>query len=196
MAAPKGNKFAVGANSGRPKIYNSPTKFKNECDGYFEYCLGKYRNKRTKIGMADDKPTYQVVRECLRPPEHPTLTGLALYLGFHCLETFREYEAREEFSSAAKRARLKITMGYEAKLVTGKPTGSIFALKNIDRRNWEDKTVVDYTDLPKNEIKVQIEGPQAIFATDENQVDLTGLPDGTSPELPSVLRQTEEPEEE
>jgi len=70
---------------------------------------------------------------CLIPV--PTITGLALYLGFCDRHSFYDYEKRPEFSYTIKRARAAIEQHYEELLQTGTPTGSIFALKNF---GWKD----------------------------------------------------------
>lgn len=174
MAAPKGNRFAVGNNGGRERVYTSVKKFRDECDAYFKYCLGETKKKRRKTGndLVSGKPIFEEEVVVVRQPEHPTITGLTLWLGFSCLETFRNYEARNEFSTVAKRARAMVIMGYEQKLVTGKPTGSIFALKNIDRVNWQDKTIVDHENAPKSNITVSVKGHSIPFASNETEIDM------------------------
>jgi len=69
-------------------------------------------------------------------PERPTVTGLALHLGFHSRKSFYNYEERPEFLHTIKSATLKIESMHEANLYSGASTGSIFWLKN---REWTDK---------------------------------------------------------
>lgn len=70
------------------------------------------------------------------PKEEWTITGLAL-----ALDTSRkvlvEYEDRDKFSNAIKKAKLKVENGYEVDLKKHGRSGTIFALKNFD---WKDKT--------------------------------------------------------
>jgi len=66
----------------------------------------------------------------------PTITGLALYLGFESRQSFYDYEKRERFSYTIKRARTFIERVYEQLLQIGNPAGAIFALKNF---GWTDK---------------------------------------------------------
>lgn len=69
----------------------------------------------------------------------PTITGLALYLGFESRQSFYDYEGRNKNQDLAyiiKRARMFIESEYEQKLHSNCPAGSIFALKNF---GWSDK---------------------------------------------------------
>jgi len=72
--------------------------------------------------------------------DQPTITGLALYLGFESRQSFYDYEKEIEFSYTIKRARLRIESNYEQSLFSRNPTGPIFALKNL---GWKDKTETD-----------------------------------------------------
>lgn len=65
-----------------------------------------------------------------------SITGLALYLDTS-RETLCNYEDRDEFFDAVKRAKLRVENFYEERLTFNNPTGSIFALKNFD---WSDKS--------------------------------------------------------
>ena len=67
----------------------------------------------------------------------PTITGLALFLGFNSRQSMLDYEKKEEFSCTIKNARLRIEHEYEKQLHLDKCTGAIFALKNF---GWKDKT--------------------------------------------------------
>ena len=77
----------------------------------------------------------------ITPKDEWTITGLAL-----ALDTSRkvlcEYEDKEEYSNAIKRAKLIVENGYEIDLKKHGRTGTIFALKNFD---WKDKNETDIT---------------------------------------------------
>lgn len=70
-----------------------------------------------------------------------TITGLAL-----ALDTFRsvliDYQEREEFTYAIKRAKEKVQNAYERDLRRKGRSGDIFALKNF---GWRDDQNVDHT---------------------------------------------------
>lgn len=82
----------------------------------------------------------------------PTITGLALYLGFVDRQSMYDYEKIEGFSCTIKRARAFITKHYEELLQVGNTTGAIFALKNF---GWKDKTEIE-TEY-KNTPTIQVE---------------------------------------
>lgn len=131
MAAPKGNKYAIGNNGGRPPLFNTPDDFSKACDEYFQFIEGEKKIIKSKDGEKE---------EWVRYPEPATVTGLALYLGFCSKSSLFDYQNNEEFSSIVKRARTRVEHEYEKRLHGDKNTGAIFALKNMD---WKDKTEVD-----------------------------------------------------
>ena len=102
MAAPKGNKFALGlTDTGRPPIYDNPEDLKNKCIEYF--------TKHTKY----------------------TITGLSLYLGFAHRCSLDYYTKKsDEFSYVIKRAKMVVEQGYEEMFHNGSNAG-IFPLKNM-----------------------------------------------------------------
>jgi hypothetical protein len=72
----------------------------------------------------------------------PTITGLALALGFESRQSFYRYEQDGEFSYTIKKARLRVEAVYEANLHEGAAAGSIFALKNF---GWSDKQEIEHS---------------------------------------------------
>ena len=101
MAAPLGNKFALGNSGGHPPIYKDPKLLYDKCFNYFE--------------------------DCIDNEEKPTITGLTLYLGFCSRNSLDDYADKEEFFHIIKRAKLTVENSYER---AGK-TIDIFALKNM-----------------------------------------------------------------
>lgn len=99
---------------GRPSLFQNDKELSDKVEQYFN-------------GIADDEKT-------------PTITGLALFLGFESRQSFYDYEKNGEFSYTIKRARLSIEQSYEEALLSKNSTGAIFALKNF---GWKDKTEVD-----------------------------------------------------
>lgn len=105
---------------GRPAHFDNAEELKIEADKYFE---------------------------SIKDVEYPTVTGLALYLGFESRQSVYDYEKNGEFSYIIKRARLMVENGYEKELRSDKPTGAIFALKNM---GWVDKQEVESTNVNYN----------------------------------------------
>lgn len=73
------------------------------------------------------------------PKDEWTITGLAM-----ALDTSRkvlvDYEGRDEYSNAVKKAKMKVENGYEIDLKKHGRSGTIFALKNFD---WKDKQEIE-----------------------------------------------------
>lgn len=100
--------------AGRPRIYNSVDELSDKCEEYF----ANTSEEGTK----------------------PTISGLAIYLGFADKTTLYEYRDRPEFSYPVKKAISTIEMYHEENLFSGSVAGSIFALKNM---GWKDKVEQD-----------------------------------------------------
>jgi hypothetical protein len=116
MAAPIGNRFALGnENSGRPLKYKTAQEFQQEAEKYLE--TTRQQNGAYK----------------------PTLTGLCFHLGFESLQSFYDYEKREEFSYTIRRLRLFVQSCYEQQLFGFAWAGSAFALKNLAPSDWRDE---------------------------------------------------------
>lgn len=95
---------------GRPRIYDDPEVLETACDEFFVKC--KEEKKR------------------------PTVTGLALWLGFADKSTLYEYRDRPEFSYPIKKSLTMIENELESRLDLPNVAGTIFGLKNM---GWVDK---------------------------------------------------------
>ena len=110
---------------GRPPKFETPEELDNQIDAYFlslEYGEDEYGNTLRKS---------------------PTITGLALFLGFCDRQSLYDYQNRPEFSCIIKKARCMVEQGYEEALLTKGSTGAIFALKNM---GWNDKVEQEITE--------------------------------------------------
>lgn len=74
------------------------------------------------------------------------ITGLAVALDTS-RQTLINYESKDGYFDAIKRAKLKIEYAYEARLAKRGGAGDIFALKNF---GWKDKQDVDVTTNGEN----------------------------------------------
>lgn len=100
----------------RPRAVSSPEEFDRRVDEYVDSCIEK--------------------------KEPILLTGLILALGLTSKEGFYHYQTYPEFGDSVKRARLLVEYEYEKRLNGGsRPTGPIFALKNM---GWRDNQQVDH----------------------------------------------------
>lgn len=132
--------------TGRRPLYNSAEGLSEKVSEYFKYIEGEYETKVIKTPVLSEDGTASMEdvehKEWLRHPEPPTITGLALFLGFESRQSFYDYKKKEEFSYTIKKAALMIESKYEQSLWGGKPTGAIFALKNL---GWNDSVNLDHT---------------------------------------------------
>jgi len=124
MGAPKGNKFALGNEGGRPAMWDNVDELEQKIINYFDSC-----KPIVEEGNIIDFGT-------------PTITGLALALGFASRQSIYDYKGKEEFAYTIKKALLRVENGYEKRLSHNGATGAIFALKNM---GWKDKQEVEQT---------------------------------------------------
>lgn len=130
MAAPKGNKYAIGNKGGRPPLFKNGKQLARQVNEYFEYIKGEWHQEIVKVGR---KSVIQKVWD--RPPEPATITGLSLYLGFSNRRSMDHLDDHVEFSGIMARARARVEYEYEKKLDSSSAYGAQFALKNM---GWRD----------------------------------------------------------
>jgi len=117
--------------------YKTPEELQNKIDEYFVYIKGEWHEEER-----GDNTILVYDRE----PEPPTVTGLALYLGFSTRQALLNYQHREDFKEIIEMAKLRVEGKYEKNLSGKYPNGSIFALKNL---GWADNKNVNHTGLPE-----------------------------------------------
>ena len=123
-------------NRGRPLKFETPEEMQIIIDEYFNSCEPEIIKINDEI-MRDSKglPIYKM--------NPPTITGLALHLGFESRQSIYDYEDRKEFSYTMKTARLKCENFLESHGISGEipPSISIFMLKNY---GWTDKQEIEH----------------------------------------------------
>lgn len=130
--------------AGRPSLFKTVEEIERKIEEYYFFIEGEFEimDYVNLLGEPDKKKVYT------REAENPSITGLALYLGFESRQSIYDYEKSGEFSYTIKRARLKIESAYEQALLTRNSTGAIFALKNF---GWTDKQEVVNTNFNHDE---------------------------------------------
>lgn len=128
MPAHKGNKYALGNTGGAPPKFDSVDVLSDSIQSYFDDCVPEIEGG-------------EVVNY-----NYPTITGLALYLGFASRQSIYDYKEHKEFSYTIKRAMTAIENHYEQRLNYQNATGAIFALKNM---GWQDNKNIDLKDERK-----------------------------------------------
>ena len=121
--------------TGRPPKYKNKEELQDKITEYFEKGM---RKKKVVVGPVTNRSMVEI--------PVPTITGLALFLGFESRQSFYDYEKNEEFTYTIKKARTFIEREYEELLSTGNVTGAIFALKNM---GWIDKIVSEIPGIEK-----------------------------------------------
>jgi hypothetical protein len=120
---------------GRPRIYDTVEEIEKEIDDYFFPIKREYED--TFEGRVESRAT-----KSTEMISKPSVTGLALALGFADKSSLYEYRDREEFSYPIKRALTMIELKHEENLFGATVAGSIFALKNM---GWKDKTEQEHS---------------------------------------------------
>jgi hypothetical protein len=118
---------------GRPLAFKTAKEMQEAIDEYFDNC-----DNRLVQGY-DNKTNEQFA---YISPEPYTMSGLAYALGID-RRTLLDYSERGEFLPTLKRARDRVQMDVERRLMEKAPTGAIFNLKN--NFGWKDEVKQDIT---------------------------------------------------
>lgn len=116
----------------RPKIYDTPKKMQKAIDKYFDDCQGKPLLDDNGDVLTDKKGN-----PILIGARAPTITGLALALGFNSRQALLNYQARPEFNDTITRAKTRCEEYAESRLYDRDGArGAEFSLKYNFK--WED----------------------------------------------------------
>jgi hypothetical protein len=136
----------------KPDLFKSIEQLSENIAAYFNWIAGAYH-----LEMLPCKTSAKSLREQKvwdREPQPPTLSGLALHLGFDSLNAFEAYEQKGNYASTLKRARLRIEAEYEKQLHHQPSSGAIFALKSM---GWLEQSAMATLTKPANfNIKIEI----------------------------------------
>ena len=127
---------------GRPPKFKTKEEIQEKIDSYFQECEG--------IPFFDDdgKPL-RTEKGCVvyeKAPKPPTVTGLALALGFLSRQSLLEYQGKLEFSDTITRAKSYIEEYTERRLFDRDGVqGAKFSLIN-NFKGWSDKPEKDNED--------------------------------------------------
>lgn len=118
---------------GRPPKFKSVEAMERLIEAYFEGCRGEV------LRDADDKPVLnkfgEVVMVGARPP---TMTGLALALGFADRSSLLDYEGKPQFEAVIRIAKSRIEQYTEERLFDRDGNrGAQFSLQN-NFRGWKE----------------------------------------------------------
>lgn len=141
--------MGAGKAVGRPPKYKSKEEIEAKIDAYFKECEGEIL-KDEKGKPVFDKFGHPVVIN-QRPP---TVTGLALALGFTTRLSLLNYQGKKEFVNTITRAKTMIEAYTEERLFDRDGTnGAQFSLRN-NFKGWNDRQP---SELDQEEQKARIE---------------------------------------
>ncbi len=125
--------------TGRPKKYKHPAEMQKVIDRYFKKCAGEVL--RTK----DNKPILDKYNNpIILGAEPPTVTGLALALGFTSRQALLNYQDRQEFFDTVTRAKMRVQEYAEKQLYNRDGSrGAQFSLQN--NFGWKNEQSIDST---------------------------------------------------
>lgn len=127
--------------AGRPLTYKTVEELQGAIDAYFERCEGEM------VQDDDGAPVLNKYGQAIvvnaRPP---TVTGLALSLGFNSRQALLNYQAKKQFNDTITRAKARCEEYAEARLFDRDGfNGARFSLTN-NFKGWCDKPESDDTE--------------------------------------------------
>lgn len=140
--------MAAGKTVGRPPKYRSKEEIEEKIDAYFKKCEGEI--------LKDDKGK-TVFNKFGNPviinQKPPTVTGLALALGFSTRLSLLNYQGKKEFMNTITRAKTMIEAYTEQRLFDKDgSSGAQFSLRN-NFKGWNEKQI---TELDQEEQRARI----------------------------------------
>lgn len=138
MAAPLGNQYAVGNKGGCPPRYKDPQEMQGIIDQYFIKCRGELAKDDEGRLILDKYGQTVVINQF-----PPTITGLALELGFTSRLALLNYEYKDEFVNTISIAKARVEAYTEARLFDRDGVnGAKFSLTN-NFKGWKDTQTIE-----------------------------------------------------
>lgn len=130
--------MAVKHAGGRPPKYKCKEEIEGKIEAYFEECKGELLANDDGTPMMD-----KFGRPIFINRHPPTVTGLALALGFNSRMSLINYQGKKEFMDTITRAKARIEAYTEERLFDKDGSnGAQFSLK-YNFRGWSDRTELD-----------------------------------------------------
>ena len=139
---------------GRPPAYKSKKELEEKIEAYFRECEGVPFFDENGYPMRTNKGC--ILYE--KAPKPPTITGLALALGFTSRQALLNYQAKKEFFDTITRAKSRVEEYAETRLYDRDGVnGAKFNLAN-NFRGWRDKPVYNLMigELTAEQIKIRL----------------------------------------
>ncbi|WP_417018008.1 terminase small subunit [Anaerotignum sp.] len=120
---------------GRPPKFRTKEEIQEKIDAYFKECDGELLMDDNGNPVCTPKTGLVYIKQ----PKPPTVTGLALALGFASRQSLMEYQGKKEFADTIIRAKSRIEEYAEARLFDRDGVnGAKFSLIN-NFRGWGEK---------------------------------------------------------
>lgn len=119
---------------GRPPKYKNVEEIEDKIEQYFESCEGELLldDEGNPVLNKFGNPCYR------KPPKPPTVTGLALALGFTTRLSLINYQGKAEFSNTITRAKSRVEEYAESRLFDRDGSnGAQFSLRN-NFKGWNE----------------------------------------------------------
>lgn len=134
---------------GRPLKYKSVKKMQEVIDKYFESC-----ESRPILDEKGHVLTDKHGNPVMMPGTPPTVTGLALALGFTNRQSLLNYQERDEFFDTITRAKARVEQYAEERLFDKDgANGAKFSLAN-NFKGWKESRSVDITSMEEEKTKL------------------------------------------
>ena len=180
---------------GRPPKYKSKEEIEEKIDAYFKECEGEI--------LKDDagKPILNKYGDPIYINQHPpTVTGLALALGFTSRLDLLRYQGKKEFCNTITRAKSMIEAYTEERLFDRDGSnGAQFSLRNnFEGWNERQRTKLDDEEQQARieQIRAQTESLKAKLQPDEAEAVDDGFIKALSGSAAEDWNETEEEKEE
>ena len=162
--------MATGKTVGRPSKYESKEQIEELIEQYFEACEGKI------LKDSEGDPVFnkfgQPVIVNQRPP---TVTGLALALGFSSRQALLNYQGKKEFNDTITRAKSRIEQYAEERLFDRDGSnGAKFSLSN-NFSGWGEKPPSDLDEEEQRARIAQIKAQTDKLKGTDNDAELSRL---------------------
>lgn len=162
--------MATGKTVGRPPKYESKEQIEELIEQYFEACEGKI------LKDSEGDPVFnkfgQPVIVNQRPP---TVTGLALALGFSSRQALLNYQGKKEFNDTITRAKSRIEQYAEERLFDRDGSnGAKFSLSN-NFSGWGEKPPSDLDEEEQRACIAQIKAQTDKLKGTDNDAELSRL---------------------
>ena len=164
---------------GRPPKYRSAKALEKKIDQYFESCKG-----HPLIDEMTGKPVIYKGFPVYEDQRPPTVTGLALALGFATRASLMDYQGKPQFEEIILRAKSRIEQYTEERLFDRDGSaGARFSLQN-NFKGWKKKAEVSLSAAEGEDIMAEIAARMAGEPMEALEDEAAGTPEKAGVDVP------------